>query len=281
MAASVQQEIWNGDVGATWVEHADHFDATLEPFGEAVIERLGPGPGDRVVDVGCGTGATTLRLAALVSPATVTGLDVSRPMLTAAEERAAAAGVTNVVFSEADVEVAAFAVDAFDVVFSRFGVMFFAEPERAFQHIRESLVDGGRLGFVYFQAPSENPFIVVPIGAAAAHLQMPPPAGAAAPGPFGLADRERTAAMLTAAGFDQVEIEPGPTQAVLSGADDLTALARRLLEQNPSLAHALAAATSAARDAAVSAAAAALAPHRVAGRVTLGTWVVTATARGR
>lgn len=281
MAPASQPEIWNESVGEAWVVHAEHFDATLAPFGEAVIDRIGVLPGERVVDVGCGTGATSLRLASLAAPGVVTGVDVSRTMLTAARSRAAAAGVTNVVFSEVDVEAAPFGAGEFDVAFSRLGVMFFSVPEVAFGHIRGALRDGGRLGFVCFQSPVDNPFIVVPIMAAAAHLDLPTPPGPTEPGPFSLADPDRTRSILTAAGFTEVAIEAGPTEATLGDSDDLLGLARRLLEQNPGVAPSFAAASPATQQAAVEASAASLEPHCNNGRVTLGasSWIVTAIAR--
>ena len=281
MTSVPQFEIWNESVGEAWVAHAEHFDATLAPFGDAVIDRLDLRPGDRVVDVGCGTGATTVRLASLVAPGIVTGVDMSRSMLAAATGRAVAGGVTNARFAEVDVEASAIGTGVYDVAFSRFGVMFFSVPEIAFGHVRASLCDGGRLGFVCFQSPSNNPFIVVPIMAAGAHLELPAPPGPTEPGPFSLADPDRIRSILTPAGFTDIVIEAGPTEATLGAGDDLSALARRLLEQNPGVGPALAAASPAARHAAIEASAAALEPHHEDGRITMGasSWIVTAVAR--
>lgn len=280
MSDNQQVKVWNELVGATWATHADHFDATLEPFGEAVLASLAVRPHERVVDIGCGAGATTLRLAAAADPATVVGVDVSQPMLATAAARAAAAGVTNISFSETDVEAHPLGSDVFDVAFSRFGVMFFADPVRAFANVRASLTPGGRLGFVCFQMPWDNPFILVPTMAAAAHLQMGPPPPLTEPGPFSLADPEHTRTILSAAGFDAVSIEAGPTSAVLGAADDLVALGHRVLEQNPGVAAALAVADPDARAAAIHASAEALAPHASDGvvRMAAATWIVTATA---
>lgn len=279
MSDNAQAKVWNELVGGTWATHADDFDATLEPFGEAVLDVLAVSPNERVVDIGCGAGATTLRLAAAAAPATVVGVDLSQPMLAAATMRAAAAEVSNVAFSETDVEAHPLGSDVFDVAFSRFGVMFFTDPVRAFTNICASLTPGGRLGFVCFQTPFDNPFILVPTMAAAPHLQMGPPPPVTAPGPFSLADPQRTESILSSAGFTSISIEPGPTSAMLGVADDLQALGRRLLEQNPGAAAALAASSPAQRVAAIDAAGASLAPYAADGVVTMAaaTWIVTAT----
>jgi SAM-dependent methyltransferase len=280
MSDNPQVSVWNDDVGPAWVTYADLYDVTLEPFGEAALAAVAVQPGERVVDVGCGAGATTLRLARLAAPAAVTGVDLSKPMLALAAQRAAAAGITNSTFSVHDVQADSLGQGVFEVAFSRFGVMFFDDPVRAFTHIRESLVAGGRVGFVCFQQPAANPFIVVPTMAAAQVLKMPPPTSSTAPSPFALADPERVTGILTAVGFGSVVIEPGPTSAVLGAADDLPAMALRLIEQNPSVGALFAATTPEIRAAAVAAAAAALEPHAIDGMVTLAaaTWIVTAAA---
>jgi len=278
MSDNPQVTVWNETVGGVWVEHADHFDAMLQPFGDAVLAQLHVAQHERVVDVGCGTGATTVHLASVA--ADVLGVDVSVPMLATARQRAAATRSTNVRFAESDVEAAPFADAEFDVVFSRFGVMFFPDPVRAFTHIRQALVPGGRLGFVCFADMGDNPFMRVPVMAAAAHLPMPPMPGPTAPGPFSLADDQRTARILAAAGFSDVTILPGPDSVTLGPAHDLAGVARRAVEQNPMSGAGMVAATPAAREAAVAAATEALAAHIADGNVVLGarTWVVTASA---
>ena len=278
MTENQQAKVWNETVGEAWVEHADQFDTTLEPFGNAALGLLGVKFGDRVVDIGCGTGATTRAIALLSDPGQVTGVDVSTTMLAAARHRSAV--LANVTYVECDVETTPLGSRLFDVAFSRFGVMFFSDPTRAFTNVFESLVSRGRLGFVCFQAPPLNPFIVVPIMAAAPHLSMGPPAGPNDPSPFSLADPSRIGSILAMAGFVDVDIVPGPTEAILANDSDLTTVARRLLEQNPGTATGFSTATAANRDAAISAAADALAPHQIGGRLALpaATWLVTATA---
>lgn len=275
-----QVELWNHAVGEAWARHVDQYDATLAPFGEAVLAALGPGEGERILDVGCGVATTSLDLAARLPTSRVTGIDISVPMLQEARRRAAARGLTNVRLLEADAQTAELGASAYDVVFSRFGVMFFEDPAAAFAHLAAALVPGGRLGFVCFSAPGANPFILIPVMVAAAHLDLAAPS-LDGPGPFSLGDRDRTAALLGDAGFEDVEIQPGPDHAVLHGAEDLEALAARVLEQNPVTAVRLAAVDAATRASAVQATAAALSEYAAGDEVRLGagTWVVTARAR--
>jgi SAM-dependent methyltransferase len=277
MAKTEQSKIWNESVGEAWVEHAAHFDATLAPFGRAAIERLAVQPHERVIDIGCGTGATTVEIARLANA--VTGVDLSVPMLAAAGRRADAMGLSNIDWLVVDVEATGLEVARFDAAYSRFGVMFFEDPVAAFTNIANALVNGGRLGFVCFQSPLANPFIVVPVMAAARVLQLVAPSDPHGPGPFSLADPQRINDVLTAAGFIDIVIKPGPTEASLGDATDLTTLARRLLEQNPVTAPAFAVAIESVRIEATVAAAEALAPYCTAESVTLGasTWIVTAT----
>ena len=278
MSDNPQVQVWNDAVGDAWANAADEYDAMLEPFGDAVVARLDIRPGDRVVDIGCGAGATSIRLAA--AGASVLGVDLSAPMLAKAAQRAAAAGVTEVEFARSDVEAAPPGEATFDAAFSRFGVMFFTDPVRAFSNVRASLARGGRLGFVCFQGPFDNPFIVVPVMAAAAHLPVPPPPGPHEPGPFSLADPQRIVSVLDAAGFTEVAVEAGPTSVVLGRADALPDIARLVLEQNPGVGPTLRAVAPSVRQTALDAAAAVLAPYVVDGEVVLGaaTWIVTAIA---
>jgi SAM-dependent methyltransferase len=280
MAQNSQIDAWNGESGRAWVEHVDHFDSMLAPFGDAAVERLELSAGDRVVDLGCGVGGTTLSIAQLVAPAVVVGVDISVPMLAAARERAGAAGCTNVEFRHHDVQDEPLAAGSFDAAFSRFGVMFFPEPDRAFANVRAGLSPGGRLGFVCFQGPFDTPMILQPVMAAAAHVSMLPPPGPTEPSPFSLADPDRTRSLLERAGFADVVIEPGPSSADLGDARDLDGIARRSLEQNPGIAPGLAAASAASRDAAIAAAGDVMSQHVVDGRVVMGaaTWVVSARA---
>lgn len=279
MGDESQVDVWN-DVGGAWVRHAEHFDATLEPFGRAAMKQLSLQPGERVLDVGAGAGATTIELARRVAPGDVVGVDPSAPMVAEARRRIAAAGFPNARAVTSDV--VAFAgqlrpEDRFDVAFSRLGVMFFEDPAASFGAIASALVPGGRLGFVCFGELGANPFISVPVGAVLGILEVALPAPDA-PGPFSLADPAHIDRLISASGFGDVRVEPGPSEADLGSAADLDTMALRLLEQNPSTAEGLASATPTDRRAACRAACAALAEHQRGDRVVAGaaTWLVTA-----
>ena len=162
-----QISFWDGETGQRWVRHQGKFDAILHPFGVRVMERADLSPGERVLDVGCGCGQTTVEIAQKLGPqGAVTGIDVSNAML--AQARARAEGVTGaaIAFERADAETHAIADGAFDLVFSRFGTMFFANPQAAFSNLRAALAAGGRLGFVCWQKPDSNPWFMVLIAVA-------------------------------------------------------------------------------------------------------------------
>lgn len=194
---------WNGPAGDRWVAEQAGLDAMLRPFGAAVLEAAHVGPGESVLDVGCGCGDSSLALATLVGSAgRVLGLDVSRPMLALA--RARSASLPNVALVEGDASTAPLPAAAFDVLFSRFGVMFFPEPTGAFRHLRASLRPRGRVAFVAWRPLAENPWAKVPFDAVADALGRPDPEPADAPGPFSFGDPARIRGILEGAGFRDV-----------------------------------------------------------------------------
>jgi SAM-dependent methyltransferase len=203
-----QIRFWN-EIGAPrWIRFQRALDTQIGPLGERAMERAALRPGDRVLDVGCGCGTTTLTLAERVAPSgTVLGVDVAGDMIEVGRATAKRAGVRNVSFEEADAQEHAFPAATFDVVFSRFGVMFFTDPVRAFTNLRTALRGGGRLSFVCWQAALLNPWVAVPLGAAAAVLPLPPPPAPDAPGPFAFADADRVRRILSQAGFGGVQID--------------------------------------------------------------------------
>jgi SAM-dependent methyltransferase len=161
-----------------------------------------------VLDVGCGNGALSLAIAPLVAPVgVVLGLDISGPMIEAAAQRAHAARLSNAIFEHADAQTYRLEGAAFDAVVSRFGVMFFDDPDAAFANLGRSLRRGGRTVFTCWQDVLANEWLMVPAGAALAHVPMPDLGEAGEPGPFSLAEPDRVRSILTGAGFADVQVE--------------------------------------------------------------------------
>ena len=226
-----QIEYWNEKSGPKWVANADLLDAQIGPLGELVMDRAGIREGERVLDVGCGCGQTTLQLTARVGArGRVLGVDISGPMLSRARERGAVTQGARVEFLLADAQTASFGSGGFDLVFSRFGVMFFSDPIAAFANLRRALAPRGRLAFVCWQALDRNPWMAVPLATAAKHVSLPPPPLPGTPGPMALADPERVARVLDQAGFQDVSLESVETQLVIGGGGGVEEAARFLLE---------------------------------------------------
>jgi len=212
-----QIALWNERSGPRWVATQRLLDLQLTPFGRVPMERLALRAGQRVLDVGCGCGATTLDLASAVGPrGHVTGVDVSTVMLARARERAA--DLAHVDFVEADAQTHAFA-DRYDALYSRFGVMFFDDPVGAFTRLRAALNPDAPLAFVSWRAPELNPWLTVPLAAALPLLaEAPKMAPPDAPGPFGFANESRVRGILKSAGFRDVRAEPLDLPMHLAGA---------------------------------------------------------------
>ena len=204
---------WNSAAGERWAHLQARIDGVFAPLTAAALAFAAPEPGSRVVDIGCGAGATVLGLAEAVGGSgRVLGVDVSKPMLAVAEQRVAAATLPQATLLLADASTHAFAPQTFDLVFSRFGVMFFADPVAAFANIKTGLVDGGRLAFACWQPLKANPWFEVPVAALRPLLPPAPPADPLEPGPFAFADPDRVRGILNAAGFDDIRIEPHQTR---------------------------------------------------------------------
>lgn len=226
-----QIRYWNESAGPKWVAFQQVIDAQIRPLGHRAMERADIAPGERVIDVGCGCGDTTITLGERVGSAgRVLGIDVSAPMLARAAELARAVGLANVRFENADAQTHPLPRGEFDVAYSRFGVMFFTDPVAAFTNLRSALRPGGRLAFVCWQALSENPWLFVPLQAAAQHLQLPPPPAPEAPGPFSFADPERVRSILLRAGFDRVVLAELRETLTLGGGSTLDEAVRFLLQ---------------------------------------------------
>jgi SAM-dependent methyltransferase len=232
---SDQIEYWNGMAGARWVTHQEKLDASIGGIGADAMSRAQVKEGERVVDVGCGCGHTTLDIAHQVGTSgKVLGVDISTPMLDLARSRMDDAEINHVHFANADAETHKFDDDQFDLLFSRFGVMFFGDPVAAFRNLGSVLGSGGRLVFVCWRSPEDNPWLVQPAKVAGEHIELPPRAGPGEPGPFAFADPDRVKRILASAGFDNIELEQRDGDLQLGGPQSLDDAVDFALKLGPS-----------------------------------------------
>lgn len=197
---------WNGAGGQHWTDRQQAQDILLAPVSDILIDCAEVNPGERIVDVGCGCGATSIALAQKVGPAGhVSGIDVSVPMLARARQNAPTG--LPVDFILADATVYPFVSGSFDLLVSRFGVMFFAQPALSFANLRRALRPSGRLTFVCWREPRDNPWLMAPLQAVYKHAPKLPQLGPDDPGPFAFASEQRVAGILSEAGFTGVDME--------------------------------------------------------------------------
>ncbi len=227
-----QIEYWNGPAGDKWARLADSQDVMQEALGFAAMDALDLRPGHAVIDVGCGSGATTMEIARRIGPGgSVLGVDISTPMLDVGRARLQAAGADGVTFDNADAATYPFHKGTFDRVFSRFGVMFFIDPVAAFANLRGGLESGGRLAFVCWQPIDKNPWMGIPLQVALRHIPPPPPAEPDAPGPMAYANPDRVRKILSDAGFGDIRLEPLETLLPLEA--DVAGTVQKLLMLGP------------------------------------------------
>jgi SAM-dependent methyltransferase len=227
-----QAAFWNGAGGRHWVNQQEAFDAVLAPVTEACLAAAAAQPGEQVIDIGCGCGGTSVALGRQVGASgRVLGIDISQPMLARAAELLPAG--LPVAFVEADATDYAFPAGRFDLLFSRFGVMFFTEPVRAFANLRAALKPGGRLVFACFRRPQDNPFWMVPLTSAYAHVPRLPKLGPEDPGPFSFADPARVHRVLSEAGFAAIEMAAADFDLDLGGGAGVEAAVASVLELGP------------------------------------------------
>ena len=216
-----QAAAWDGPSGEYWAAHQERFDASIGPHHARLMAAAAIAPGERVLDIGCGNGITSRDAArAAGAGGSVFAADLSGPMLNRAEQAAKDEGLANITFQQADAQVHPFEPAAFDVVISRFGVMFFADPVAAFTNIGGAVRPGGRLAMLVWAPLAENEWITAMRAALAVGRNLPtPPPGV--PSPFGLADRAFATDILTRAGFTDVAFEASDAPfRVGSDADD-------------------------------------------------------------
>lgn len=234
-----QIEYWNGPAGRKWVRDADRMDVMLSPFVDAILSPVLPGPGQAVIDVGCGAGALSLNVAASAVNVSVTGVDVSAPLIELAKQRSAAVGA-GIEFVVADASVWRPAQPV-DLVISRFGVMFFADPVAAFANIRAGVKPKGRLRFACWRPLPENTWALAPLQAAMPLLKTPPaPPQPGTPGPFAFGDADYVTRILRDSGWGDISITPWDGDLMLPGASaedtaefmlDMGPLSRAIAEQ--------------------------------------------------
>jgi SAM-dependent methyltransferase len=203
-----QAKHWNSTGAEGWIELQAVIDRVFEPFTEVLVADLAAGAVNRLLDVGCGTGGTTLAAARRLGPeAECVGIDISAPMIEVARAHAQQTGISTT-FVCGDAQAHSFVPASFDRVISRFGVMFFDEPVRAFANLRRATRESGKLRFIAWRSPAENPFMTTAERAVADLLPAMPARQPDAPGQFAFANRERLAGILEQGGWTAIDIRP-------------------------------------------------------------------------
>lgn len=224
MTNEKQITYWNEVAGPKWVKITHEMDARFSAITAALLASAKPHPGEKILDIGCGTGS----VAALFAEATgvsgnVTGIDISEPMLDVA--RAAHQSRENLDFLKADAQIFNFKTEYYDLLISRFGVMFFEDPAAAFKNFLASLSKNGRLCFICWAPLADNPHWMIPFNIVAARLGKPEERPAHAPGPMAFADATYTASILSQAGFRDIKIVPIPLMIIGKSLGDETRIA--------------------------------------------------------
>src|SRR5215510_1110186 len=201
-----QARAWDGDEGAFWAANARAFDRAVDGYHDSLLGAGAIRPGDRVLDIGCGTGQVSRDAARVARDGEALGVDLSGEMIAVARRIAAEHGLANASFQQCDVQIHPFPAAFFDVAISRTGTMFFGDPAAAFANIGRALKRGGRLALLVWQGPEANEWIRELIGALSVGRDLPVPA-AGAPGPFAQADPQAAAAVLAAAGFTRIDLQ--------------------------------------------------------------------------
>jgi ubiquinone/menaquinone biosynthesis C-methylase UbiE len=274
--APTDPAVWSELWPELWRRHGDRIEAMDDPPGAAMLHAAALRTGEKVLDVGCGAGSSTVEAGRLVGPTgAVVGVDISAPMIELTEARARAASLHNVTLVVADAQTHDFGQGAFDVVISRFGVMFFADTVAAFANLARSLRPGGRLSIVVPRAPQDDPWISTILTAVAPHVGEDDVDEIEKYGSFGLGEGERMDRVLAEAGFRDVD-RRAVTLPIRVGtdADDVV----DYLLDEPEIEAVLERTTGAQRSEALAALRIAIAPHAGPDGVVMETsvWVVTA-----
>ena len=227
-----QKQFWSGAGGDVWVDKQREMDIMLNPLGERVIEGRDLEEETKILDIGCGCGATTLEIAKIVNQGEVIGVDISEPMLERATQTASDMALTNISYQVKDVQVDEMPNKYFDIAFSRFGAMFFEDPFEAFKNINHSLKDNGQLSFVCWQHASLNPWQSLSIQVIKEFLDLPAPAPKS-PGPFAFEDKSYINEILTESGFRDIEIKDNQEDIVMFSGKSIREACEDYLTINP------------------------------------------------
>jgi ubiquinone/menaquinone biosynthesis C-methylase UbiE len=227
-----QKQFWSGAGGDVWVDKQREMDIMLNPLGERVIQGLDLKEETKILDIGCGCGATTLEIAKIVNQGEVIGVDISEPMLERATQTASDMALTNISYQVKDVQVDEMPNNYFDIAFSRFGVMFFEDPFEAFNNINHSLKDDGQLSFVCWQHASLNPWQSLSIQVIKEFLDLPAPPPKS-PGPFAFEDKSYIEEILNASGFRDIEIKDNQEDIVMFSGKSIREACEDYLTINP------------------------------------------------
>ena len=227
-----QKQFWSGAGGDVWVDKQREMDIMLNPLGERVIQGLDLKEETKILDIGCGCGATTLEIAKIVNQGEVIGVDISEPMLERATQTASDMALTNISYQVKDVQVDEMPNKYFDIAFSRFGVMFFEDPFEAFNNINHSLKNDGQLSFVCWQHASLNPWQSLSIQVIKEFLDLPAPPPKS-PGPFAFEDKSYIEEILNASGFRDIEIKDNQEDIVMFSGKSIREACEDYLTINP------------------------------------------------
>ena len=228
---SKQKEFWSGSGGDVWVDKQSEMDIMLNPLGTSAINKLDLSGVTKIIDIGCGCGATTLEIAQQLKSGEIIGVDISEPMLDKATQNASDLSLLNASFQVLDVQVDDMPSD-YEIAFSRFGVMFFEDPYQAFSNINNSLKENGQLCFVCWQNPSLNPWQSLSIQVIKEFLDLPSPP-AKSPGPFAFEDKNYIKEILDQSNFKDIEIDDNQEDIVMFSGKSIEEACEDYLTINP------------------------------------------------